>query len=382
MGMTIFYQADSIPVHSLVLLPTREEAMRFPKGNLKLGFCHACGFVENTIFDPNLQDYTSAYEETQTFSPRFNQFSSDLANRLIERYDLRNKEILDIGCGRADFLVLLCEMGGNHGVGIDPNSTEGRIKSEVASRINLIRDFYSEKYSYLTPQFVCCRHTLEHIQATRTFVQMIRNSIGERLETVVFFEVPDVSSVLREGAFWDIYYEHCSYFSSGSLARLFRSCGFEVLNLTRGFDDQYLLIEAMPDRGSGKRYFEAENDLEELERYMRDFKQSCLEKLVQWKSELIQIKKQGRRSAIWGAGSKGVSYLTSLNITDEIDCVVDINPYKHGMYTPGTGHEIVSPEYLKKYRPDAVFVMNLSYAEEIRHHIERIGLDAKLVRTL
>jgi hypothetical protein len=37
--------------------------------------------------------------------------------------------------------------------------------------------------------------------------------IGERDDTAVFFETPDAKRVLAEGAFWDIYYEHCSYFS-------------------------------------------------------------------------------------------------------------------------------------------------------------------------
>ena len=36
------------------------------------------------------------------------------------------------------------------------------------------------------------------------------------------FELPDSRRVFDEVAFWDIYYEHCSYFTPGSLARLFR----------------------------------------------------------------------------------------------------------------------------------------------------------------
>ena len=44
---------------------------------------------------------------------------------------------------------------------------------------------------------------------------MVRRAIGDRLDTVVLFELPDVERVLREVAFWDVYYEHCSYFTLG-----------------------------------------------------------------------------------------------------------------------------------------------------------------------
>ena len=62
------------------------------------------------------------------------------------------------------------------------------------------------------------------------FIATIRRSIGERPDTVVFFQIPNARYVLCDVAFWDIYYEHCSYFTPGSLARLFRRSGFEVLD--------------------------------------------------------------------------------------------------------------------------------------------------------
>ena len=46
--------------------------------------------------------------------------------------------------------------------------------------------------------------------------------IGDR-GTTVLFELPDVACVLEDVRFWDLYYEHCSYFSLGSMARLFRA---------------------------------------------------------------------------------------------------------------------------------------------------------------
>ena len=82
----------------------------------------------------------------------------------------------------------------------------------------------------------------------------------------MLFELPDVRRVLDEVAFWDVYYEHCSYFSAGSLARLFRATGFEVLDLALDYDDQYLLLEARPSavRRRPARRCRLEDDLEVL----------------------------------------------------------------------------------------------------------------------
>jgi hypothetical protein len=59
--------------------------------------------------------------------------------------------------------------------------------------------------------------------------------------------------------------------------------------------------------------------------------------------------------------------------------VVDINPRKHGMYVPGSGQQIVPPEFLKEYRPDAVIVMNSIYRNEIRSWTTALGVDATCI---
>ncbi len=114
------YKVDPVPVHSVMLVPTREEALYFPAGTINLGFCEVCGFVANTSFDESKMNYSPRCEETQGFSPTFQSFHSDLAQELIERYDLRNKTVLEIGCGKGEFISMLCDMGDNRGIGFDP----------------------------------------------------------------------------------------------------------------------------------------------------------------------------------------------------------------------------------------------------------------------
>jgi hypothetical protein len=377
--MSVFYELESVPVHSVLLLPTREEALDYPKGDIALGFCRVCGFISNVAFDPSLHEYSSRYEATQAFSPTFNAFARGLATRLIDQYDLHGKTIIEIGCGQGEFLTTLCELGGNCGVGFDPAYDSRRNESEAQDRITFIRDFYSERYADYHGDFVCCRMTLEHIRHTADFVSTVRRSLGVQSNTIVFFQVPDVKRILREVAFWDIYYEHCSYFSLGSLARLFRRCGFDVVNLVREYDGQYLMIEARPGNGKGGAFLEQEDDLEDLARDVAHFSENYPHKLDAWRRDLQGIRETGRRAVIWGAGSKGVAFLTTLDIQDEIEYAVDINPYKHGTYMAGTGQEIVAPEFLREYRPDAIIIMNPIYCSEIQQDLARMGVTAELM---
>jgi SAM-dependent methyltransferase len=374
-GTSVFYEAKSVPAHSVLLMPTREAALSYPTGDIALAFCAGCGFIANLAFNPALHEYSSRYEETQGFSPTFNAFHRRLADQLIDRYDLHNKTIIEIGCGKGGFLTLLCERGENRGIGFDPAYVSERNTSAAKERITFIQDFYSEKYAGYHADLVCCKMTLEHIQHTADFVRMVRRSIADRPDTIVFFQVPDVERILRELAFWDIYYEHCSYFSLGSLSRLFRNCDFTVTDLWKDYDDQYLMIEARPGHSDAAPSLPHENDRGELASLVADFSRNYPQKLAAWQRRL----QKGRRTVLWGSGSKAVAFLTTLKIRDEIEYVVDINPHRQGTYMAGTGYEIVAPGFLREYKPDLVVAMNPIYRDEIQRELDKMDLRPELV---
>jgi SAM-dependent methyltransferase len=380
--MSLFYEVKSIPVHSCVLLSNEDDAMNFPIADVNLGICKNCGFISNVIFNPSLLDYSMNYEDQQSFSPTFIVFVQKLANYLIKKYNLYNKDILEIGCGKGDFLLLICKLGNNRGIGIDPAFVNDRIEDISPRQITFIKDYYSERYAHYHGDFICCRHTLEHIYNTGEFVRGIRRAIGDRLDTIVFFEVPDVTRILHEIAFWDIYYEHCSYFSPGSLAQLFRLNKFEVIEITRTFGGQYLLIETKPVLEIANKKHELEENVYEIENDVNYFSLNYRKKLIDWKKQLDQIKSDGLRAVVWGSGSKCVSFLTTMNVKDEVNAIIDINPYRHGKFIPKVGKKILPPEYLKEYQPDITYVMNPIYLNEIRQNIENMGVSTKIIPVL
>ncbi|MCF6157343.1 MAG: methyltransferase domain-containing protein [wastewater metagenome] len=378
-AVELFSEIKNAPVHSVLLMPDRETALQYPKRDIILGFCQYCGFIFNVAFDASMHEYSSRYEETQGFSPTFNTFHKNLANYLIHQYNLYNKDIIEIGCGKGEFLTMLCESGNNRGVGFDPSYIIERNQSAGKNRITFIKDFYSEKYAAYTGNFICCKMTLEHIQHTAQFLNTVKHSIKNRHNTIVFFQVPNVTPILREVGFWDIYYEHCSYFSTVSLARLFRKCGFDVMNLSMIYHDQYLMIEARMGSDGKEIPLEDEDDFEKLFEDVQYFSRNYQNRLDIWKRKVKEIIGNGHRIVIWGSGSKGVSFLNYLDLRDEIEFVVDINPYKHNMYMPGTGQKIVGPTFLKEYRPDSIIIMNPVYREEIQDELNRLGVTAELL---
>jgi hypothetical protein len=278
---------------------------------------------------------------------------------------------------------MLCELGANSGIGFDPAVDPERTRAPERGEAEFIQDFYSERYGDKTGDFVCCKMTLEHIAPTADFVATVRRAVGDDPNTVVFFQVPDVLRILEERAFWDIYYEHCNYFSAGSLARLFRRAGFSVEAVGRDYDDQYLMIDCRPADGARTTApLAEENDMDELRRLVEEFSSLLPGALEDWRSKIRDFRSAGKRVVIWGAGSKGVSFLTTLGLGEnEVEFAVDINPHRHGQFMATTGQEIIGPERLTRDKPDVVIIMNPIYKQEIQTDLRKLGLEAEVLTT-
>jgi len=377
-GGRTFLELAQVPVFCNVLWPSRDEALAAGRADIALTACGGCGLIHNAAFDPRLLRYTPDYENPLHHSPRFRRYAAALAERLVEGYALAGKSIVEIGCGDGAFLAALCKLGGSRGFGFDPGYRPDESAAGCPEAVTIVAEPYSRAHARLPADFVCCRHVLEHVAAPVEFLTELREIIGGRRGTSVFFEVPNALHMLRGLGIWDIIYEHCSYFTPASLTNAFVRAGFEPTRVAEAYEGQFLTVEARPADGwGGPDRPRADAQLQGL---LARFAGAYRDKSARWLERLLQFKREGARVAVWGGGSKGVSFLNALPAGEVlVEYVVDLNPRKQGRFVAGTAQQVVGPDFLRHHRPDVVVVMNPIYRDEIRRMLAEVAVDAELV---
>ena len=358
-----------MPIFCNVLLSSKTEAINALKGDLDICFCENCGHIFNKAFNSRILKYTEDYDNTLRYSRKFQTFAEELAYMLIRKYAINRKNVIDIGCGKGDFLNLICTLGNNNGVGFDASYQKER--SENNTNVRFVKEFFNIKYADLPADLVCCRNVLEHIENPGAFLSEIIDIVREH-NPVFYFEVPNALYTIKDLGIWDLIYEHVSYYSKDSLESLFKSCGLEVLNINEGFGGQYLMIEGKIGKPRITTDTESINTTKKL---VDKFSDEYYKKKNHWEKFVNNNKE--KKTVIWGAGSKGVTFLNVIN-DKKIEYIVDINPHKQGRFVPGIGTRVVSPGFLKDYKPDIVILMNALYEREVRETLNSLSLISKI----
>lgn len=374
----VFFSLPDQPVLIGVMWPDADSARGCRRGDIDLAFCPGCGHVWNVSFQPALVDYDRRYDNSLHFSPKFQAYTRALVERLVRTYDLRGKHVVDIGCGKGDFLAMLCEAGGNSGHGFDPSHEGERVRTTAADRITWSTEYFGEGHASIPADLVTSRYVLEHVPDPRAFLGTVRRSIARPDSAVVVFEVPDIDLILRQMSVWDVIYEHCSFFGVESLTRAFAAAGFDVLRVEQTYGRQFVTIEARVAEGAGSTGPDA-GDLDRLAADVEAFRRREAARRADWQDRLADWRRRGLRAAAWGAGAKAVGFLNMLDVTDGIGRVVDINPHKCGKHLAGTGQRIVAPAELLHEPPDLIVLMNPIYRDEVVATLSGLGIQPELV---
>jgi len=365
----------NIPIYCNLMWESRDAAVNCPKGDISLEFCSNCGHVFNSAFDPEKMDYNQAYENSLHFSEKFQEFARSLVVELIEKHDIKNKDIVEIGCGKGDFLQMICEIGDNRGTGFDRSYDPGNeTDNSILGNIRFVQEFYSKKFESVPVEFLICRHVLEHIEKPIDFIDEIKSTLNGRSSSI-YFEVPNILYTLRDLGIWDLIYEHCGYFTPNSLAFLFKNEGLQVQNTKERYSSQFLGIEAIT--GNPDASILPTQSLDEVIKLARGFGDAYRQKVTKWQKILEGLDTK-ESIVVWGGGSKGVTFVNILN-SDKIKAVVDINPRKQDKFLAGTGQKYISPEDLISIKPDVIIIMNDVYLKEISKTLQGMNLSPEIL---
>lgn len=336
----VLYRQSRFPVLQNRLFESPQTARECATGEILLVQDGTTGLIRNASFDASLLTYDSTYHNEQEYSEVFKHHLATVAD-IVQRH-LGMTALVEIGCGKGYFLELLTAQGFTV-AGFDP-TYEG-----VNPRVQ--KSFVAPATS-LQAKGIILRHVLEHIAEPVTFLNQIRaanNGAGR-----IYIEVPCFDWICENCAWFDIFYEHVNYFRLEDFDRIFD----HVVESGRLFGGQYLYCVA---------------ELESLRESPRSgWTSSTLpDDFLPTELGLDSIKSRPTpaKEAMWGCASKGVIFALLRDRSGApLDIAIDINPQKHGMYLPGSGVEVSSPDVGLAALPrgSTIYVMNAMYAAEIR----------------
>ncbi|GAB2955494.1 class I SAM-dependent methyltransferase [Hymenobacter coalescens] len=373
----VFFEVQDVPTQSGILWPTADAARQAPTTDIRLAFCPHCHYIHNEAYEASKITHTRN-DFSLEFSPSFRAFTLGLATELIERYHLRNGRIVDIGCGDGDFLRTLCRLGHNSGLGIDPGyaSPPGLpAGTNEALGVTFVKDYFGPATAQVLEgaTFISCRHMLNVLASHVTqFVHDLRAAIPAGTAPLVYVEVPNALYDIGEQVVWNIVNEHASWFTPASLSYLFRSAGFEVLDVQPCWHGEYLGLTARPVAVPAAATL-APTDDPTTPAAVRAFGTSARAVMEQWQERVDALRCSGKRVVGWGAGSRAITFLNTFDLADTLLAVVDINPRRQGQFLPLTAHPVIAPEDMAGYRPDVLLITNPTYADEIKTQARQLG---------
>lgn len=345
---------------------------KFP---LDVFFCEKCNHVQLLdIVDPKILFENYVY--VSGTSPVFVKHFEDYSHNILTKFHLEtNSLIVDIGSNDGTLLNFF-KAAGHRVLGIDPakkiakNATKNGIET-LPSFFNYdFSKFVREKYGLAS--VVTANNVFAHVDELKEFVRGIRNILSP---TGIFvFEVSYLVDVIEKTLFDMIYHEHLSYHSIKPLIPFFGLNDLQLVDAwrmnvhggsIRGFvqhkDGPYLVKNSIQKLVNLEDQMKLNNS-----QTFKDFSSKINEHKVQFQEFIKKIKFQGKTIAGFGASAKATTLMYHFGIDPEtIDFIVDDNPIKQGLFSPGLHIPVFSSKMIYEKKPDYLIIMAWNFAESI-----------------
>jgi len=304
--------------------------------------CSGCGLVQ--LRNAPVPYYREVIRAAG-FSPEMREFRRKQFGDWVEKYALAGKRVVEIGCGRGEYLALMQQTRAQaFGLEYSGDSVQHCIKNGLR-----VWQGFVDRSDYRLPDapfdafFILS--FLEHLPDPNSTLRGIAQNLTD--DAVGLVEVPNFDLILRHNLFSEFMTDHLFYFTRATLATTLSLNGFDVIECQESWHD-YILSAIVKKR--------LPLDLTHFRGQQARLKNKIGEYLQQFGN---------RRVAIWGAGHQAFAVIALAQLADRIKYVVDSAPFKQGKYTPATHLPIVAPDVLDADPVDAVIVMAASYSDEV-----------------
>lgn len=323
-------------------MPTQENLAFDKKISLNVRQCMGCGLIQ---LDNEPVNYYKEVIRATSVSKAMNEMRRKEFASFINRYNLHNKKVIEIACGKGEALEIMNEqMIDARGIEYGQESvTICNTKGLKVDRVYI--DSETKKIEGAPFDAFYVLNYLEHVPDPNQFIQGIYNNLTD--EAVGIIEVPNFDMIIKENLFSEFIIDHLSYFTYETLSFLLNKNGFDIID-TESIWDEYIISVVVRKR-------------KKLD--IAPFIKAC-DNLVDQVNEYIN-RFPNDKIAVWGAGHQALTVLALSNVSGKIKYVIDSAKFKQGKFTQATHIPIVGPEVLKSDPIEAVLVMGAGYTDEI-----------------
>ena len=99
---------------------TEEQAKKSTSAEIDLCLCKNCGFIFNAEYNESKLKYIEGYDNNRDYSGKYTHYMKEVEDLIGNSLELKNKRVLEVGCGNGNFLISVCQRYGCKGYGYDP----------------------------------------------------------------------------------------------------------------------------------------------------------------------------------------------------------------------------------------------------------------------
>ncbi len=344
---------------------------------LKVNFCKDCGQLQlSHVVNPELM-FSSYTYLSSVMKDHFVTYAETVIKKIKPT---KMSLVVEIGSNDGTLLKEF-KKGGLKVLGVDPAKNIAR--TATAEGIYTIADFFNTKISakivkkYGKAQIIPANNVFAHINDLDEIVKAVNILLDDN--GVFIIEFPYVLNLIKDNVFDSIYHEHLSYLAISPLSKFFQRFKMKIVDIKKTpVQGGSLMIFVQKSIGKFKtsksvsKYLklEKENKLNKIPTYDIFFK-----KIKKTKTDLnkmlLKLKKQGKKIAGYGAPGRSTTLLNYFAIDKKIlEYIVDDNPLKVGLFTPGTHIPILKVAEIKKNPPDYLLILSWNYAKPIIQKLE------------